>query len=89
VANTLAYRLAKLLPINLEVNNPLPHTFNVKNAIQLMKDLLEIPFDKDLKFVSLFIKNMYLNVPVKELIKINEPMCNQNELNKELRCKSH
>jgi len=45
-----------------------------------MKGLLEIPVDKDLKFVSLDIKNMYSNVPVKEVIKINELMCNQNDL---------
>ena len=45
-----------------------------------MKDLLEIPVDKELKFVSFDIKNMYSNVPVKEVIKINELMCNQNDL---------
>ena len=54
-----------------------------------MKGLLEIPFDNDLKFVSFDIKRMYSNVPVKELIKINELMCNQNDLNKEIRCESH
>lgn len=54
-----------------------------------MKDLLEIPFDKDLKFVSFDIKNMYWNVPVKELTEISELMCNQNDLNKESRCESH
>jgi len=27
---------------------------------------------------------MYLNVPVKELIKITETMCKQNDLNKEI-----
>jgi hypothetical protein len=40
-----------------------------------MKGLLEIPFDKHLKFVSFDIKNMYSNVPVKKLIKIHELMC--------------
>jgi len=51
----------------------------VKNTIQSMKGLLEIPVDKYLKWVSLDIKNMYSNVPVKEVIKINELMCNQND----------
>jgi hypothetical protein len=41
-----------------------------------MKDLLEIPFDKDLKFVSFDIMNMYSNVTVNQLIKIIELMCN-------------
>jgi hypothetical protein len=89
VANAPAYKPAKPLSISLEVNNMLPHTFNEKNTIHLMKGLLEIPFDKDLKFVSFDIKNMNSNVPVKELIKINELICNQNYLNKELRCESH
>ena len=51
-----------------------------------MKDLSEIPFDKYLKFVSFDITNMYSNVPMNELIKIIELMCNQNDLNIELRC---
>ena len=27
---------------------PLPYTFNVKNTVHLMKDLLEIPYDQNL-----------------------------------------
>jgi hypothetical protein len=69
---------------NLEIYIPLSHIYNVKNTIYFMKDLLEITFDKDLKFVSFDITNMYSNVPVKELIKIIVLMCCQNDLNKEL-----
>jgi hypothetical protein len=47
---------------------------------------LEIPFDKALKFVSFDITNMYSNITVKELFEIIELMCNQNGLNKELKC---
>jgi hypothetical protein len=71
---------------NLEIYIPLPHIINVKNIIQLMKDLLEIPLQKDLKYVSFDVTNMYSSTPVKELIEITELMCNQNDLNKELRC---
>jgi hypothetical protein len=53
-----AYKLAKILSKDLEIYIPLPHIFNVKNTIQLMKDQLEIPFKKDLKFVSFDITNM-------------------------------
>ena len=35
-----------------------------------MKDLLDIPFDSGLKFVSFYITKMYSNVPVKELINL-------------------
>lgn len=75
-SNAPAYKLAKMLSKNLEIYIPLPHMFNIKNTIQLMKDLLEIPFDKDLKFVSFDIMNMYSNVTVNQLIKIIELMCN-------------
>jgi len=64
-----------MLSKDLEIYISLLHIFNVKNTIQLMRDLLEIPFDKDLKLVSFDITNMYSNVPVNKLIKIIELMC--------------
>ena len=82
VANDPAYKLDKMSVINLEIYNPLAHIFNVKNTIRLMKGFLGNPFGKDLKFVFFDIKNMYSNVPVKEVIKIIELMCNQNDINK-------
>jgi hypothetical protein len=75
-SNAPAYKLAKMLSKNLEIYILLPHIFNVKNTIQLMKDLLEILFDKDLKFVSFDIMNMYSNVTVNKPIKIIQLMCN-------------
>jgi hypothetical protein len=37
-----------------------------------MKNLLDIPFDKDLQFLSFDITNMCSNIPITELIKIIE-----------------
>jgi len=97
--NDPEYKLAKMLSKNLEIlirslslSLSLTHThtnthvyvYNVKNTIYLMKYLLEITFHKDLKCVSFDMTNMYSNVPMKELIKIIELMCCQNDLNKEL-----
>jgi hypothetical protein len=48
-----------------------------------MKDL-NIPSENDLKFIAFDNTNMYSNVPVKELIKITEIMCKQNDRNKEI-----
>jgi len=50
-----------------------------------MEDLLDIPFDKDLKFVSFDIENTYSNIPITELTKIIEVMCKQNRSNTEIR----
>jgi hypothetical protein len=49
-----------------------------------MNDLLEIPYNKDIKFVSFDIINMYLNTPDKELLEIIKLICNQNGLIGEL-----
>ena len=45
-----------------------------------MNDLNEIPFDKELKFVSFDVSNMYTNIPTNELIEIIENMCKRNGL---------
>jgi hypothetical protein len=61
---------------------PLPYIFNVKNSVCLINDLHDIPFEKDLKFVSFGITNMYTNIPPQELVEIIKIMCKQNDLNK-------
>jgi hypothetical protein len=45
-----------------------------------MNDLRDIPFEKELKFVSFDITNMYTNIPTHELIGIIKIMCKQNNL---------
>ena len=73
-----------MLTKKLGILIPLPYIFNIKNSIQLVEDLLDIPFDKDLKFVSSDIKNMYSNIPTTELTKI-EVMCKQKKFNMEIK----
>ena len=77
-----AYKLAKQLEKNLEKFIPLPHIYNVKDSVHLMNNLYEIPLEKDMKLVSFDITNMYTNIPMKELIKIIENMCKQNDLDR-------
>ena len=50
-----------------------------------MKDLLEIPYDKNLKLVSFDIKNMYSNTPTKDLIQIIDLLCNQHDIKEQLK----
>jgi hypothetical protein len=75
--NAPAYKLAKMLTKKLQMHIPLPFTFNIKNSIQLMDEILSIPFDPDIQFVSFNITNMYSNVPTSDLIHIIELICNQ------------
>ena len=74
-----------MLTKKLGILIPLPYIFNIKNTIQLMEELLDIPFDKDLKFFSYDIENTYSNIPRTELTKIIKVMCKQNRLNMEIK----
>ena len=65
-----AYKLVKNLMKDINNFIPLPYTFNIKNSIQLMNDLIEIPFKNDLKFASFDITNMYMDIPTHELANI-------------------
>jgi predicted transcriptional regulator len=73
-------KLVRMLARYIEMLVPLPYIFNIKNIIQLMKDVPNISFDQDLKFFSFDITNMDGNITIRELIKIIEIMCKQMNL---------
>jgi len=75
--NAPACKLAKMLTKKLQMHIPLLFTFNVKNSVQLMDEILSIPFDPNLQFVSFDINNMYSNVPTSDIEQIIEFICNQ------------
>ena len=64
--NAPAYKLAKLLSKLLQLYIPLPNVSNVRNSIQLMKDLKDISINKNTRLASFDIANMYSNVPTDE-----------------------
>jgi hypothetical protein len=59
----------------LSSHTPLPFTYNVKNTVQLMDDLLKIPQEHLMKFASLDISSMYSNIPTGETTKILNDLC--------------
>jgi hypothetical protein len=59
---------------------PLPYTFNVKNKVHLMNELTDFPYDRNIKFASLDISNMYCNVPIKETIAALEKLRETNNI---------
>jgi hypothetical protein len=73
--NAPAYKLAKLLTKKLHTYIPLPYTFNIKNTVQLMTDLTDLPYDHTIKFASFDITNMYSNIPKNEVITIIKKLC--------------
>ena len=48
--NAPAHKLAKMLTKKLHTYIPLPYTFNIKNTVQLMTDLTDLPYDHNIKF---------------------------------------
>jgi hypothetical protein len=83
--NAPGYKLAEMLAKNLQLYLPLPYAFNVKNLVQLIDNLLNIPFDPNLQFVSFDIINMYSNVPTDDLVNINETLCKNHGINDKLK----
>jgi hypothetical protein len=64
--NAPAYKLSRLLTDNINHLAPLPHTFNIKNTQELVKDLKDTPMLPHYKFASLDFTNLYTNIPVLE-----------------------
>jgi hypothetical protein len=71
--NVPSYKLAKMFVKKLKTYIPL--IYNVKNSIQLIEKLGDIPFDPHLKLASFDVTNMYTNIPTKELIHIIDNIC--------------
>jgi len=82
--NAPAYKLAKPISKLLKLYIPLPNAFNVKNSMQLMKDLEDIPIDKNTRLASFDTANMYSNVPTYELTNIIKFMRSLQNLNDKL-----
>jgi hypothetical protein len=81
--NAPAYKLAKLLTKILQTHIPLPHSFKVKNTVQLVEDLTDIPYSHNLR-LAFDISNMYINIPTEEFIKIIKIACQNNNIEENL-----
>jgi len=77
--NAPSYRLAKLVSDIITKEIPLPNTFNVKNTVQLIKDLQEISISECTHLASFDIKDMYTNIPTINLPQILNLICNQTQ----------
>jgi len=64
--NAPAYTLSKLFTKKVSQLAPLPHTFNIKNAQDLLNDLENTPMLPHYNLASLDITNLYTNIPIKE-----------------------
>jgi hypothetical protein len=84
--NSPAFKLARSLVKKLQTHVPLPYPFNIKNTIQLINDLKNIPVDQNLRLASFDISNMYTNIPTEEILTIIESACKYNDDEEGLKC---
>jgi len=83
--NAPAYKLARSLVKKLQTHVPLLYTFNIKNSIQLINDLKDIPFNQNLRLASFDISYMYTNIPTDKLLTIIESACKNNDVEEALK----
>ena len=74
------YKLAKMLAGQLTSYIPLPIAYNVANTVQLMNDLIDIPYGHNIKFASSDINCMYSNIPTTDLMKALRKLCEVNNV---------
>ena len=68
--NATTYKLSKLFTEKVTQLAPLPHSFNIKNTHDLLKNLVDFPMLPHYNLASLDVTNLYSNIPVKETKKI-------------------
>ena len=83
--NAPVYKLAKLLSKLLQFYIPLPSTSNTQNSVHLINDIVGIPLNQNLWFVSFDIEKKFFNVPTNNLINIVKLMCSQQNHDEKLK----
>jgi hypothetical protein len=79
------YKLAKLGSDIIKHEIPLPYVFNVKNSIQLMSQLQELPYSHNIQLAFFGITNTYSNVLKTRLPQILTLVCNQQNTTKKFK----
>jgi hypothetical protein len=86
VNNTLApsYKIAKF--INKKQNSLLclPYTYNTKNLQEITNELNRLQIDKQMKVITLDIKDLFVSLPIQGILTTAKFWRNRNVLDKEL-----
>jgi hypothetical protein len=70
--NAPAYKLAKFLNKKLLDLIQLPNTYNVSNSVELAQQLTQIRGKKQYRMIAMDIKDLYVNIPIHEVIHITK-----------------
>jgi len=77
MARAPSYKIAQHLTDVLNWHLHLSNQYNVKNSITLAKNLTKIEINENHKLITYDIKDLYVNIPIQETLKITESMLNK------------
>jgi hypothetical protein len=60
----------------------LPYTYNTKNSQEVAEELAVLPIKENMRIITLYIKDMYVNLPITGTIKITRFWLNKHNNNK-------
>ena len=85
IDNTKApsYRLAKHINKKLYNLLNLPNRYTLKNSYELAQDIQNLEINKNTKMLTLDIKDLYVNLPIKDTIKITKYWLDKNNNSKQ------
>jgi len=80
VNNTLgsSYKIAKFLNKKLNSLLCLPQTYNTKNSQDIANELKRLQIDKQLKEITLDIKDLFFNLPIQGILITTKFCLNRN-----------
>jgi hypothetical protein len=65
-----AYKLVRCIGRELSERIELPYTFSTKNSRQLAQELATIHVNNSHKMITLDVKNLYVNLPMHDILKV-------------------
>jgi len=74
INNTQApsHRIARCLSKKLDSLMPLPNTYMTKNSTEIAEEIVNMKIDKNLKLMTLDIKDLYVNLPIQEVLQVTK-----------------
>ena len=76
--NAPAYKISKLLVNRLNNLLNLRNHYNVKDSTALANDLTKIKLDENHRMITLDIKDLYVNIPIQETLRITRTLLLEN-----------
>ena len=67
--NIPSHNIAKQLNQQLYIILPLPNTYTVKNSNEIAHEIIRIPINEQTKTITLDINDMYINLPIKGILR--------------------